>query len=91
MTALGQALIVVSVLASGTIYGTDVFPAIVLRPALVLVGDRAVVPTMGRVHESRGPEAPPTSRVTVATLTPLSVSTWRPSGRQRCSCTQAYC
>ena len=51
MTALGQVLIVVSVLASGIIYGTDVFSAIVLRPALALVDDRTLVSTMGRVHE----------------------------------------
>ena len=36
MTALGQVLIVMSVLAGGIIYGTDVFSAIVLRPALAL-------------------------------------------------------
>ena len=50
MTALGQVLIVTSVLASGIIYGTDVFSAIVLRPALGLVDDRTLVSTMGRVH-----------------------------------------
>jgi hypothetical protein len=51
VTALGQLLIVVSVLASGIIYGTDVFSAIVLRPALALVDDRTLVSTMGRVHD----------------------------------------
>ena len=51
MTALGQALIVISVLAGGIIYGTDVFSAIVLRPALALVDDRTLVSTMGRVHD----------------------------------------
>jgi hypothetical protein len=51
VTALGQVLIVISVLASGIIYGTDVFSAIVLRPALALVDDRTLVSTMGRVHD----------------------------------------
>jgi Domain of unknown function (DUF1772) len=51
VTALGQALIVISVLAGGIIYGTDVFCAIVLRPALDLVDDRTLVSTMGRVHD----------------------------------------
>jgi hypothetical protein len=50
VTALGQALIIMSLLASGIIYGTDVFSAIVLRPALALVDDRTLVSTMGRVH-----------------------------------------
>jgi Domain of unknown function (DUF1772) len=51
VTALGQVLIVMSVLACGIIYGTDVFSAIVLRPALALVDDRTLVSTMGRVHD----------------------------------------
>jgi hypothetical protein len=50
VTTLGQVLIVISVLASGIIYGTDVFSAIVLRPALALVDDRTLVSMMGRVH-----------------------------------------
>jgi len=50
VTALGQVLIVMSVLPGGIIYGTDVFSAIVLRPALALVDDRTLVSTMGRVH-----------------------------------------
>ena len=51
MTGLGQVLVVVSLLASGIIYGTDVFSTIVLRPALALVDDRTLVSTMGRVHD----------------------------------------
>jgi Domain of unknown function (DUF1772) len=51
VTALGQVLIVMSVLACGIIYGTDVFSAIVLHPALALVDDRTLVSTMGRVHD----------------------------------------
>ncbi|HTR70780.1 MAG TPA: DUF1772 domain-containing protein [Mycobacteriales bacterium] len=51
MTAPGQVLIVISVLSCGIIYGTDVFSAIVLRPALALVDDRTLVSTMGRVHD----------------------------------------
>ena len=50
MTALGQVLIVISVLAGAIIYGTDVFSAIVLRPALALVDDQTLVSAMGRVH-----------------------------------------
>jgi hypothetical protein len=51
VTALGRVLIVLSVLASGIIYGTDVFSAIVPRPALALLDDRTLVSTMGRVHD----------------------------------------
>ena len=45
MTTFGQSLIVVAVLASGIIYGTDVFSAIVLRPALAQVDDHTLVST----------------------------------------------
>ena len=55
MTALGQVLIVISVLACGISYGTDVFSTIVLRPALALVDDRTLVSTMG---SSSTPDAP---------------------------------
>ena len=55
MTAPGQALIATSVLACGIIYGTHALPAIVLRPALALAGDRTVVSTTGRVHHYRHP------------------------------------
>jgi ABC-type nickel/cobalt efflux system permease component RcnA len=51
VTTLGQVLIAASVLAVGIVYGTDVFCAIILRPALALVDDRTLVSTMGRVHD----------------------------------------
>lgn len=51
MTALSHALIAISILAGGVVYGTDVFSAIVLRPALALVDDRTLVSTMGHVHD----------------------------------------
>jgi hypothetical protein len=51
VTALGQALTTLSVLAVGTVYGTDVFCAIVLRPALALVDDRTLVSTIERLHD----------------------------------------
>ena len=45
-----RAAALVAVLGTGAVYGTDVFCAIVLRPALALVDDRALVAVMGRVH-----------------------------------------
>src|SRR5262249_36194319 len=51
VTALGQVLIATSVLACGIIYGTDVFPAIVPRPALALADDPTLVSIRGRVHD----------------------------------------
>ena len=40
----------IAVLATAVVYGTDVFCAIVLRPALALVDDHVLVAMQGRVH-----------------------------------------
>src|SRR5262249_57849707 len=42
--------LLIAVLGNAVVYGTDVFCAIVLRPALALVDDRALVGVMGSVH-----------------------------------------
>jgi len=51
VTRSGQALIAASVLAAGAAYGMDMFPAIVLRPALPMADDRTRRSAMGRVHD----------------------------------------
>ena len=51
MTAPGQVPIATSVLTCGIIDGTDVFPAIVPRPALALVDDPTLVSIVGRAHD----------------------------------------
>src|ERR1700689_2603546 len=51
MNTLSQILAAAALLASAVIYGTDVFCAIVLRPALAQVSDGALTSVMGRVHE----------------------------------------
>ena len=45
-----RAAALIAVLSTAVVYGTDVFCAIVLRPALALVDDRALVAVMGSVH-----------------------------------------
>jgi hypothetical protein len=45
-----RAAALIAVLATAVVYGTDVFCAIVLRPALAAVDDRVLVAVMGRVH-----------------------------------------
>jgi hypothetical protein len=40
----------VAVLGTGVVFGTDVFCAMVQRPALAAVDDRALVAVMGNVH-----------------------------------------
>jgi hypothetical protein len=50
MHAVVQALAVVSILANAVIYGTDVFCAIVQRPAIANVNDQVLTSVMGQVH-----------------------------------------
>lgn len=47
---LAKILVVIAVLGTAVVYGTDVFCALVQRPALVAVDDRALVAVMGNVH-----------------------------------------
>lgn len=50
MIELAKILVLISVLGTAVVYGTDVFCAIVQRPALAVVDDRALVAVMGNVH-----------------------------------------
>ncbi|HET7668106.1 MAG TPA: DUF1772 domain-containing protein [Mycobacterium sp.] len=47
---LARLAALIAVLGTAVVYGTDVFCAIVMRPALALVDDGALVAVMGRVH-----------------------------------------
>jgi hypothetical protein len=47
---LTRAAALIAVLGTAVVYGTDVFCAIVLRPALALVDDVALVAVTGSVH-----------------------------------------
>jgi Domain of unknown function (DUF1772) len=40
----------VAVLGTGVVYGTDVFCAVVQRPALARIDDRALLAVMGNIH-----------------------------------------
>jgi hypothetical protein len=51
MGILSQILAAAAIMAIAVIYGTDVFCAIVQRPALARVSDAALTSVMGRVHE----------------------------------------
>ena len=46
----GQVFALIAVLGTAVVYGTDVFCAMVQRPALAHVDDRALVAVMGNVH-----------------------------------------
>ena len=50
MIELAKILALIAVLGTAVVYGTDVFCAVVQRPALAVVDDRALVAVMGNVH-----------------------------------------
>jgi hypothetical protein len=50
VTVAFQALAILAVLSNAVIYGTDVFSALVQRPALAHVDDRTLGEVMGYVH-----------------------------------------
>jgi len=50
MRALIEVLAVLAIAANGVVYGTDVFGAIVLRPAVAAVDDRTLTQLLGQVH-----------------------------------------
>jgi hypothetical protein len=51
VTVLAQLLIAAALIATAVIYGTDVFAAIVLRPALAHVDDRTLTGAAGYMHD----------------------------------------
>jgi hypothetical protein len=50
MRTLIEILAGLAILANAVIYGTDVFGAIVLRPAMAAVDDRTLTQLLGHVH-----------------------------------------
>ena len=50
MRALIEIIVGLAILANAVIYGTDVFGAIIQRPALAAVDDRTLTQVMGQVH-----------------------------------------
>ena len=50
MTQFAQLAALIAVMGTGVVYGTDVFCAVVLRPALARVDDRALGAVTGFVH-----------------------------------------
>jgi hypothetical protein len=50
MRTLIEIIAGLAILANAVIYGTDVFGAIILRPALAAVDDRALTQVMGHIH-----------------------------------------
>ena len=50
MTLLSQLAALAAIVATGVVYGTDVFCALVQRPALARVDDATLTAVMGNVH-----------------------------------------
>ncbi|RYU14809.1 hypothetical protein [Nocardioides iriomotensis] len=50
MPMLIESLAGLAILANAVVYGTDVFGAIVLRPAIAAVDDRTLTQSLGHIH-----------------------------------------
>src|ERR1700745_2494234 len=73
---LARVAALISILGAGVVYGTDVFCAIVLRPALALVDDRALVAVTGSMHRYGDRRMPvPGVRGLLATATSAGLAT----------------
>ena len=84
MTDLSQATVALAVLACAVIYGTDIFAAIVLRPALAMLDSETIMNTMGRVHEIADRRMPVPGIVglfaaVVGTVTAAIAGRWDPA------------
>ena len=51
MRTLIEIIAVLAILATAVIYGTDVFGAIVQRPAIAAVDDRTLTQSLGHIHQ----------------------------------------
>ena len=51
MLTASLALTALAALAAAVVYGTDMFAAVVLRPALAALDDRALTQAAGRIHQ----------------------------------------
>jgi Domain of unknown function (DUF1772) len=59
MRALIEVLAGIAILANAVVYGTDVFGAIVLRPAIAAVDDRTLTQLLGHIHRVADRRFPP--------------------------------
>ncbi len=68
--------VLIAVLSTAVVYGTDVFCAVVMRPALASIGDDALVAVMGSVHRYGDRRMPvPGALGIVAALTSVALAT----------------
>ena len=58
MTLLSQLAALAAIVGTGVVYGTDVFCALVQRPALARVDDATLTAVMGNVHRSQTAACP---------------------------------
>lgn len=55
---LANALLILSILSAGVVYGVDVFFAVVGRPALKVSDDAAIANVMGHIHKTADARMP---------------------------------
>ena len=85
MTVLAQLLIAAALVATAVIYGTDVFAAIVLRPALAHVDDRTLTGATGYMHDYADRRLPVPGAIGLAAMVRLAERVGRSPGPMRSS------
>jgi len=78
MSSLATAAALIAIATAAVIYGTDIFSALVLRPAVVGAADASVADLIGRIHEygdRRLPVPGAVSIIAAALATAVSGST----------------
>jgi hypothetical protein len=73
VSILVQALAGLALLANAIVYGTDVFAAIVLRPAISAVDDRTLTQVLGHVHRIADRRFPVIGAVGLITAAAMAV------------------
>ena len=73
---------VIAVLGTAVVYGTDVFCALVQRPAVAAIDDRALVAVMGNVHRygDRRMPLPGAIGIVAAAASAVLAASGRPMG-----------
>ena len=90
MNAVTTIAAVTGVLAAGIIYGTDVFCALVQRPALAQLDDTTMAAAMGRLHQYGGTGGSPLPESSASSPPSPRQRPRRPVGRQAARLRQAW-
>lgn len=77
MTLLAHIAALIAVMSAAVVYGTDVFCALVQRPALARVDDATLTAVMGNVHQFGDRRMPTPGVLSIIAAAAATVLAWR--------------